>query len=117
MIFSLTRRSPSRCDIRRSPISVVERCLVESPANTRSAALPVGEKACLCVDTNCHSKWITVPVTVVLGLSRQAPGSAPCSCEPAPNEVFLRRCPFSGLRYIHFGKCAHLVPPPLPHYF
>lgn len=29
----------------------------------------MGEEPRLCVDTNCHSKSITVPVTVVLGLA------------------------------------------------
>jgi endonuclease III related protein len=43
--------------------------LATSPAFARSAAFAVGEEQCLCVDINCHSKSITVPVTVVLGLA------------------------------------------------
>jgi hypothetical protein len=38
------------------------------PAITQITAFAAGEEQCLCGDTNCHSKSITVPVTVVLGL-------------------------------------------------
>jgi hypothetical protein len=33
---------------------------------TKRRFLLMGEEQCLCVDTNCHSKSITGPVTVVL---------------------------------------------------
>jgi hypothetical protein len=36
---------------------------------TKRRVFSVGEEQCLCVDINCHRKSITVPVTVVLGLS------------------------------------------------
>src|ERR1700676_1506562 len=71
MIFSLTRRSPSRCDIRRSPIHVVKNAGRVSRHLHEEPLFAVGEKQCLCVDTNCHSKSITVLVTVVLGLACQ----------------------------------------------
>jgi len=47
------------------------------PAFTQSAAFAVGEEQRLRGDTNCHSKSITVPVTVVLGLGAAANGLGP----------------------------------------
>jgi hypothetical protein len=46
----------------------VDFCLATSPAFAPSAALLNGREQRLCGDINCHSKSITVPVTVVLGL-------------------------------------------------
>src|SRR5258708_6728320 len=85
----------------------MERCRAESPAFTRSAASDYGRKQCLCGDTNCHSKSITVPVTVVLGLDRRTRKFPGRSLEPAPDELFFVQIPEPGLRYMHFGKARN----------
>jgi hypothetical protein len=46
----------------------MEQCpATDAPAFAQIAAFALGEEQCLCGDINCHSKSITVPVTVVLG--------------------------------------------------
>src|SRR5258708_4718223 len=64
MTFSLTRRSPNRCDMPVSPIC-------ESDENglrlLREPELPFrGEEvAAYRVDRNCQRNWVTAPVTLV----------------------------------------------------
>jgi hypothetical protein len=75
-----------------------------SRALAQNSAFAVGEEQCRCVDINCHSKSITVPVTVVLGLVvvpgllRAVPRNPRQMTFCCERERILR------LWYMHFGK-------------
>jgi hypothetical protein len=75
-----------------------------SPAITQIAAFAAGEEQCLCGDTNCHSKSITVPVTVVLGLISILYTLPAKFQNPRQMSFFPRKTQGFRPRYMHFGK-------------
>src|SRR5437879_12338036 len=83
-----------------------------SPAFTRSAAFAVGEEQCLCVDINCHSKSITAPVTVVLGLAVVLNMPRLAVRNPRQMCFFFAARNESSPRYMHFGKKDRLLSSP-----
>src|ERR1017187_519510 len=68
MIFSLTRRSPSLCDIGQSLLSKRRSKTGKVALRSTNALLSWGGKTAYFVDTNCHSRCVTSPVTLVLVL-------------------------------------------------
>lgn len=57
-----------------------------------------------CVDTNCHSKSITVPVTVVLGLAAFLQISLGMLQNPRQMNFFSKKKANLRPWYMHFGK-------------
>src|SRR5438309_986236 len=89
MIFSLTRRSPSRCDIRRSPIHAVEPWRTTPLALGATCCLYWGEESsAFRVDTNCQRNRVTAPVTLVLGLGGHSRAERRAFLKSAPNMPF-----------------------------
>src|SRR6266478_2595020 len=64
MTFSLTRRSPNRCDMPQSPICPSDECGLRTQRELQ-LLFQGGEVAAYRVDRNCQRNWVTVPVTLV----------------------------------------------------
>src|SRR5215471_15833634 len=94
MTFSLTRRSPSRCDIRSISYRSTRPGVVGFPVMCREAACFLGERngGANRVDTNCQRRRITLKVTLVLDLCGKAPSDENACWKSCVLSVNARVC-------------------------